>query len=607
MISENDLLEPKKVYEESLRDSHYKNSIEYFDKLAKDNNIDIEANKATIATYHKKRSELESTKKKNKSKRGLRGFLIFVIVCLFIATLILPGVAVPHIETDWWMIIVAVVCLGLGIFLCILTHKKVTSVIKNLDTQISKLQNEIAGLRSEGYAQLQALNNSYEFNMHVDLVNATTPLIQMDRFFDIEKYEYLVEKFGYSDTNDESESTVHVQSGSILGNPFVIETTKTRTMGTHTYSGELTITYEVAVSTSNGTRYETRHQTLRAYVTKPKPFYNYEKTLYYGCEAAPELSFSRKPTNGKKMNENEMKKYITKTAKELDKLVEKKIDSGFMPLGNTEFEALFHAWDRNNETQFRLLFTPLAQRNMVDLIKNDGGYGDDFTFVKRNKLNVIRNTHNLSVDYVCEPNKFIDFDFEAAKERFVNYNVEYFKSFWFDIAPVLSIPLYQQLPTDEYIFQHKFRYNYSPMESSATANTFAQKVFEPDDCATELILNTKFIGTEGESDKCLVKAYGYSATERVEYVPVKGNDGYWHDVPVRWIEYEPVSKDSFMEVRRKEYSRQQIRDLVNSDKYRDIIKNKIGDDNIVYRNGFFSIVLDENSLSNSDLDLLLKD
>ena len=37
MIEENDLLEPKKVYLESLRDSHYKNCVEYFDKLTKEN------------------------------------------------------------------------------------------------------------------------------------------------------------------------------------------------------------------------------------------------------------------------------------------------------------------------------------------------------------------------------------------------------------------------------------------------------------------------------------------------------------------------------------------------------------------------------------------
>lgn len=37
-------------------------------------------------------------------------------------------------------------------------------------------------------------------------------------------------------------------------------------------------------------------------------------------------------------------------------------------LANDEFEVLFRALNRNNEVQFRLLFTPLAQQNMIDLL-----------------------------------------------------------------------------------------------------------------------------------------------------------------------------------------------------------------------------------------------
>ena len=39
--------------------------------------------------------------------------------------------------------------------------------------------------------------------------------------------------------------------------------------------------------------------------------------------------------------------------------------------------------------EFRLLFTPVAQMQMLALMKdNEVGYGDDFTFLKDHKVNL---------------------------------------------------------------------------------------------------------------------------------------------------------------------------------------------------------------------------
>ena len=42
----------------------------------------------------------------------------------------------------------------------------------------------------------------------------------------------------------------------------------------------------------------------------------------------------------------------------------------FQEMANSEFDVLFGANDRDHEVQFRLMYTPLAQRNTVDLIKD---------------------------------------------------------------------------------------------------------------------------------------------------------------------------------------------------------------------------------------------
>ena len=45
-----------------------------------------------------------------------------------------------------------------------------------------------------------------------------------------------------------------------------------------------------------------------------------------------------------------------------------------------------------------------------------------------------------------------------------------------------------------------------------------------------------------------VSAYAFRQEERVEYVPRHGGDGRWHNVPVHWVEYLPVSRETSLVV-----------------------------------------------------------
>ena len=72
----------------------------------------------------------------------------------------------------------------------------------------------------------------------------------------------------------------------------------------------------------------------------------------------------------------------------------------FTSMSNTDFEVLFDALDRTDEVQFRTLFTPLAQTNMVSLIRSQTGYGDDFVFVKANRMNFVATDHSQGRDIV---------------------------------------------------------------------------------------------------------------------------------------------------------------------------------------------------------------
>lgn len=608
MITENELLEPKKLYKEKLESAINKNANEYFDKLTKESGVDIEANARTMEAYRKANDEVQNASKKLKSKQSLKGFVIFSIVFLFLVGIILCVFGGQNIEAAWYFMVIGILLIAGAISLIVVLVKNINKTINNFKAIVARAKQEVENLKSEGYMQLEALNSLFDWNMHTKLFEATIPLIKMDKFFDMEKYEYLIDKFNYHRSLDDDESTVHVLSGSILGNPFVVETNKVKTIGQCTYHGSLTYSYSVTVKTKDGWRTERRTDTLHASINKPKPYYNYEKWIYYGNEAAPKLVFSREPVIKPGTSEADIKKYVDKETKKLDKYTEKHIDKGFTPLGNNEFETLFHVWERNDEVQFRLLFTPLAQRNMVDLIKDNEFYGDDFYLRKDKMLNKVQTRHSLTTDYVCHPEEFIDFDYENSKRKFVEYNAKFFKSFYFDLAPLMSIPLYHQLPTDEYIFQHKFRSNVAPMEAESIVNQFARSVFEPEDNKTELILKTQYLMSSGTSDRVNVRAYGHTTIDHVEYVPMMGKDGHLHSVPVPWVEYIPCHNDTAVEVVRRDISRKDYRARRKNDNFKAFLNNYTPNGEMVCHNGLFSYVVSDNrnSFSDEQFDSILK-
>jgi len=112
-------------------------------------------------------------------------------------------------------------------------------------------------------------------------------------------------------------------------------------------------------------------QVLTATVNKPCPRYYEQPYLVYANNAAPDLIFSRQDSDAEHMTEKQVDKKVAKDIKKLSKKSEKSITKGenYTVLSNSEFEVLFGATNRNNEVQFRLLFTPLAQRELLAIMK----------------------------------------------------------------------------------------------------------------------------------------------------------------------------------------------------------------------------------------------
>ena len=266
--------------------------------------------------------------------------------------------------------------------------------------------------------------------------------------------DYLVGKFGFEASRDNNRSTIYVQSGDINGNPFFICCDRTHELGTKTYTGSRTIHWITTHSTGGKTSVRHHSQTLTASVEKPCPYYKKQAYLVYGNEAAPDLVFSRQDSDAEHMAQKEIDKQVSKKIKKLNKRAERNTARGdsFTVLGNSEFEVLFGAVDRNNEVQFRLLFTPLAQKQLLELMKEkEAGFGDDFGFVKRKMINYLYPKHLEDIKLSVTSEYFQGYDIDAVKSKFISYNNEYFRHVYFALAPILAIPLYQQQKPREYI------------------------------------------------------------------------------------------------------------------------------------------------------------
>lgn len=475
--------------------------------------------------------------------------LVFLTVALLLSGIFFIVVWIQNIDllTKAGVISLSIVLPLLAVGLIVLIVKAINPKIKDAQARLKTLIEKRAIKEAEAWNQVNPLNALFEAEMSPKLVEKTIPLLTMDPLFDSKRFDYLSRKYGLSEYTAENESAEFVQSGVIQGNPFLLARSLYMDMGNRTYSGSITVSYSVTVYVNNRAQRQTRHETLTASVTKPCPYYSNDTIIIYGNEAAGELSFNRYPQLPLDWTAKSLASFVKSEEAEMRKLADNAIKKGksFTPLGNSEFEALFNAYNRDNEVQYRLLFTALGQSEIVDLIKDKTvGFGDNFEFHKRKNINVVRSRHSQGFDYSADPKRYYHFDNKVIRERFVSYNNSYLRYFYFNIAPVLAIPLYQQHKPQEFIYQTDYRSHLSFYEHEATAHYFPASSLAHPESTTQNILKTKVIAKGVDFDNVTITSHGFKTVDRVDYIPRTAGNGSIHQVPVRWVEYIPVSKDT---------------------------------------------------------------
>ena len=544
---DDSLLEFSSAYKSQYKEKFHQNAENYFSSLVEKSQIDVEANKKTATQYREWQTHLEKYSKLTQRKKTGRTLLIVLAVLLAIAAVVCVLLSID--SSGPLTIILAAVC-GVGAVAVIVVIVAVISPsIKNAEAKRQEAEAKAKELLSKCKQQLMPLFDTYDNFCTFELIQKTVPLFKFDRNFNVQRYDYFNGKYGHEYKADKDRSTVDVFSGEINGNPFFLQKEFKMRMGSHTYQGSIVISWTETVRDSQGhTRTVTRTQTLTASVTKPKPVYSYFTRLVYASDAAPDLSFSRNPTDAEKMTEKQLQKFVKSEHKKIQKKAAKSVQQGgtFTEMGNAEFDALFGADDRDHEVQFRLMFTPLAQKNMLELIKNPDPYGDDFTFVKHKRINIVASEHSQKWDYSVNINNFLSYDVDLCKKKFLDYNDEFFRGLYFEFAPLMAIPLYQQYKPTEYIYQHQYVSNNTMYEAEVLANKLDVSLLRHPDSKTETILSAHLAEKRAGEDIVEIDAYSYDTEELVEVVPTLGGDGRIHSVPVRYLNYIPISNQTLV-------------------------------------------------------------
>lgn len=540
----DDIYEPLERYRDELKDAFRKNAVEAFAEIEKQSAVDKAANKETCRKIEKVNELIINNNNKLSGFKWLKWLMIAAAVVLFV----LPFVSYT-VAANVWMIVLFVV---LGIALIVLAFTAVQNRIKQIKAAVSAFEAQRQTLLQEAQAQMKSLNALFSWDIPTKLIEKTVPNIHFDPYFNAARVKQLSEEFGYTGSLNQNASVLFAHSGEIKGNPFVIATTRNFQWGLKTYTGYLTIQWQEEVTDSEGkSHHVTRTQTLTATVTKPCPQYDDRTFLLYANEAAPDLSFSRKPEG---LAEDapfvDLRKKIKR--KNLERFSRKMNDkSDYTMMANQDFEVMFSTKDRDNEVQYRLLFTPLAQKTLLTLMQDQRyGYGDDFSIMKAKMINVVYPKHLQHFDLNTDPEKWMDYSFEAVKQRFLRVNQEYFRAVYFAFAPLLSIPLYQQTRTRKEIYGRDLIGDSSFWEWESIANYKGEARFMHPRSITPNILKTNLLKNNDNGTKEIeIRAYGFSGTNRVDYIPVWGGDGNLHSVPVPWVQYNPVNRRSAMAIK----------------------------------------------------------
>ncbi|MGL5317591.1 MAG: MAG1210 family protein [Bacteroidales bacterium] len=546
-----DIYDPLTEYIHVFRERFREVAENTFAELAAESKVDIEANRETCLQIYANEKKIDSVK----TRIGW-----WTAWCVLLWLVVVGGLLVCYwlyqeFETSSLLVVGEVLVISMGhLFLAIgavlfisifhlIIH--VHPRLKVLKCERTNLSATLDAFKKEAWMQMSPLNRLYDWDILTRMMSKTVPRLEFDPYFTTQRLADLKMTYGWSDSFNTDRSVLYSHSGLINGNPFVICRTKKMKMGRKTYYGSKTIYWTTRERDHDGKYRTVQHsQVLSASVTAPYPGY-YEKTrLIYGNTAAPDLIFYRQQSSlaGKEgsLSYKLKRRSLRKKARDLS-------NADFAMMTNEEFEVCFDTSNRNNNQQFALLFTPLAQESMLKLLRdNEVGYGDNFDFDKNKMINIIVPDHLQELNLEMNPDQYHNFDYDKAKEDFYTVNARCFRAIYFSLAPLLCVPMYQQIRPQHDIYGYDMQRHSAFWEHEALANFWGQNYFKHPACVTDSILKTEQLRKGCDNSSVTVYAHGYRSEQRLSYISQMGGDGKMHSVPVYWDEYLPVTGSGYI-------------------------------------------------------------
>ncbi|AUB31933.1 MAG1210 family protein [Spiroplasma floricola] len=596
---------PAKEFQ-SYQSEHQLNCEKEFERLLKIAKVDENLNITTVKTIEKQEKKLNSTKKVIGKYKALRVFLI--IMC--IVFVLVPVVAFYFLkDLDKFILYISItssICAILFITFLLLIFLRINKLIKDFSKMAEKIQSEINELTQKAWEQMRPLNNLFYSRLSKNLIESTLGSVKFDNYLHNNKFNFL-KSIGLKDF-ERDKSIVDLSSGELAKNPFVVVKTRIHEMRKKEYTGSLLITWTESYTDSDGnSKTRTRSETLFASVVKPMPFYYKKSSIFYYSEHCPNLSFDRNPSKSRKdLSDKEFQKELNQLDKKAEKAIKNNQKLNLM--NNKEFELYFDCFERSNEIEFRMMFSALAQKQLIDLIK--APYFDssnNFRLKKVSNLSILFNNYidNLSLERDVEQYKH--FSFEKIRNNFMALNMGSFNNFFLAFSPLLAIPIYQEKWETKISAGNPQEQSLSNWEYEAIANKYYKKALGHGNSVTPSILKTSFVKKEGNNEYVNVIAEGYSITPRVDYVLVSGGDGGIHSVPVPWDEYNKVIKESNIVIS----TLNDDKTSVNSNKIIDSLneftsKLSIDTEGMVKTNNILATILGEEGLTENQRILLEK-
>ena len=558
-MREDRLLEPASYYRDELKNSYSERLSALFESLTKKSGVDADVNRGTVSRLDDANGVLH----KYRSRRSLWIFLL-------VLSLVVVAVAAyftydqvnggSRLQEESLRMLAQIASLGFFGFLTVFSILRIIKYGRMIREQ-EKVVREIENLAWRQMSPLISMINTEDF---CRIAHEVAPAIEIAPFIPSRLISRLKERepsqnelFNHIRFMEREDiTTISSLSGCVDGKPFMMMSYVAFRMGMAVYTGSISLPYVDHVTDSDGkVRTVTRYETLTASIEKPCPEYDsYHRAIYFS-EACPDLTFLRSPINISAKSEKGFEKEIKKARKKFLKLEKKSMKNGgrtFTPLSDSAFEALFNTEDRDNDVEFRMMYTPYAIKQFTELVKSPDGFGDNFYLEKDGCCTscILEGGQiGYSGGFRPDPAKIASYSYDVMKSRFSRYGEDFFRNFYFCLAPLFSVPIYADGRNEDFaaIMRESDEASYYQFDAESLASADPE-AFRPIGTSTEVIIKAVDSRKYDYGTLFTMESHSFRAESRVEYVykvgfHVSGN------VPVHWTEYIPQTRRTQMLVR----------------------------------------------------------